>query len=172
MELWKDIPDYENLYQASTLGRIRSLPRNTTRGCILAPKMTGPKTSQYHGVQLWKEGIPSTQKIHRLIALTFLTKVGDKTTVDHIDRDKFNNCLSNLRWANQSEQNLNRYYDLGRSGHRHITPRGDRWVVQICWKGSRQFYKSCESLDDAIDARDSYLELIDPGYEDELDFQE
>lgn len=46
--------------------------------------------------------------VHKLVALLFLPQVEGKYTVDHIDRNKQNNHLSNLRWANQVEQARNR----------------------------------------------------------------
>lgn len=45
--------------------------------------------------------------IHRLVAETFIPNPENKPTVDHIDRNPNNNCLSNLRWATHSEQRDN-----------------------------------------------------------------
>lgn len=46
--------------------------------------------------------------VHRLIGLLFLRNDEGKLTVDHIDRNKRNNHISNLRWATYSEQAINR----------------------------------------------------------------
>jgi len=48
---------------------------------------------------------------HRTIGLLFIPNPDNKPTIDHIDRDPLNNNISNLRWANTSEQMLNRDID-------------------------------------------------------------
>jgi hypothetical protein len=53
-------------------------------------------------------GVESKHYVHRLVALTFLSKERGKHEVDHIDRNRSNNKLSNLKWANRSEQNYNK----------------------------------------------------------------
>lgn len=57
-------------------------------------------------------------RIHRLIAEAFLPNPDSKPTVDHIDRNRQNNALSNLRWATMREQGLNR------TGHHRVLERG------------------------------------------------
>lgn len=57
-------------------------------------------------------------RVHRLIAEAFLPNPENKPTVDHIDMNKQNNALSNLRWATMQEQNLNH------GGHHRVLERG------------------------------------------------
>tara|TARA_R110001599_G_scaffold7187_5_gene35374 strand:+ start:2072 stop:2527 length:456 start_codon:yes stop_codon:yes gene_type:complete len=65
----------------------------------------------YKRIRLHKNNIKKKYFLHRLLALHFIenTRIGIATTVDHIDRDKLNNNLSNLRWATHEEQRANRY---------------------------------------------------------------
>ena len=158
MEEWEDIPGFEGLYQASSLGQIRSLNYLRT-GQIknLSQSLNGPAGNQSLRVCLWKYGIQSQEKVHKLVGLAFLPNLENKLTIDHIDRNHFNNNLSNLRWATHTEQNLNRHYDLGASGHRHILKRGDSYYVQICRGGRRVFSKTFPTLEEAVKARDTFL---------------
>jgi hypothetical protein len=62
----------------------------------------------YCRVKLYRNGIESKHYVHRLVAICFLSPVKGKPEVDHIDRNRSNNKISNLRWANRSEQNYNK----------------------------------------------------------------
>jgi hypothetical protein len=64
----------------------------------------------YKRIGLRKDGKQKLLYLHRLLALHFIenTRPGIALTVDHIDRDKLNNSLSNLRWATPEEQRANR----------------------------------------------------------------
>tara|TARA_R110000824_G_scaffold158993_3_gene333130 strand:+ start:1564 stop:2022 length:459 start_codon:yes stop_codon:yes gene_type:complete len=68
-------------------------------------------THGYKRIGLRKDGKQKHFRLHRLLAIHFIvnTRPGIAITVDHIDRDKLNNSLSNLRWATIEEQNANRY---------------------------------------------------------------
>ena len=67
-------------------------------------------TYGYYKLSLYKNGKSYNKTIHRLLALHFIKNDNPeiKTSVDHIDRDKTNNNLSNLRWASSSTQELNK----------------------------------------------------------------
>tara|TARA_R110000796_G_C14343767_1_gene410704 strand:- start:38 stop:520 length:483 start_codon:yes stop_codon:yes gene_type:complete len=69
----------------------------------------------YLFVNLCKDGKKKQYYIHRLIALHYIEKPEDKLEVDHIDRDKTNNSVNNLRWATKAEQarNRNAYSNTG-----------------------------------------------------------
>ena len=106
IEIWKDIEGYEGLYQVSSLGRVRSLPRKGTSGKILRP---GTNTKGYLFVILYKDGKTKCYKVHRLVAQAFVPNDDPehKTQVNHInDEDKSDNRVSNLNWMSPKE-NLN-----------------------------------------------------------------
>lgn len=117
-EVWKDIPGWEGLYQASNLGRIRSLDRRRTvkgtracKGRVLSPNDLG---NGYFGVHLYRYGSPRrVTTVHRLVAEAFLPTDPERGEVNHIDGDKSNNRLSNLEWVTRVENEYHSKYVLG-----------------------------------------------------------
>ena len=100
MEIWKDIKEYEGLYQVSNKGKIRSLPKmigNRFRDNSIILKSWKNK-SGYLTIALSKNDIKSTKKIHILVANAFLIKHFDFLTVNHKDCNKTNNNVENLEW--------------------------------------------------------------------------
>lgn len=88
-------------YQISTLGRIFNI--QTERFVSGTIRRDG-----YVDISLIDDThINKKHKLHRLVAQIFLPNPENKLTVDHIDRDRTNNKLSNLRWASHSEQRIN-----------------------------------------------------------------
>lgn len=106
-EIWKDIPGWEGLYQASSLGRIRSLNymgRGETR--VIKQTIscsTAHKNHKVLVVGLFKNGKRRTFLVHRLVLMSFVPNTEGKPNVDHIDGDSLNNRVSNLRWVTQME---------------------------------------------------------------------
>ena len=95
---WKILKENEN-YSINKKGKIKN---NITKK-ILSPSIN--KDSGYYQVDLWKNNKPKKYTLHRLIASNFIPNLEDKPTVDHIDGNRLNNDISNLRWATYSEQN-------------------------------------------------------------------
>lgn len=102
-EIWKDVPGFEGLYQASTEGNIRSLNYKNQKGKIqnLKPR---PSNKGYYKVQLSdKEKKKKDYQWGRIIALTFVPNPENKPSIRYIDKDNTNNKPSNLEWATIQE---------------------------------------------------------------------
>ena len=95
-ETWKDIVGYEGVYQISTNGNIKSVPRKGTRGGLL---ISTKDKDGYLCVGLNKNGKRKTFKVHRLVAITFIPNIDNLPEVNHKDENKSNNCVDNLEWC-------------------------------------------------------------------------
>ena len=110
MEKWEDIDGYIGLYQVSNLGNIKSVERfrtNGKSGYIQQSKIL--KTGNRNGylfVNLCKDGVVKSFKVHRLVAEHFIPKPENKPEIDHINTDKTDNRVENLRWVTHKE-NMN-----------------------------------------------------------------
>ena len=95
-EIWKDIEGYEELYQVSNFGRVKRV----TTGRILKG---GKNTSGYIQIYLYKQGIRDVNRIHRIVAQSFIPNPENKPEINHIDEDKTNNRVDNLEWVTKKE---------------------------------------------------------------------
>lgn len=113
-EIWRDVPGYEGYYQVSNHGRVRGLDRfikskNGSRqkinGKVIKPRVS---ESGYISVQLRKNGKVLHTNLSRVVAQVFIPNPENKPEVDHIDTDKTNNHVSNLRWVTRYENQHNK----------------------------------------------------------------
>ena len=96
-EIWKDIPGYEGHYQASDLGRIRSIKKEPY--IILK---TDFQKNGYERTYTWVKGKKKTLLIHRAVAKAFVPNPNGLNEINHIDENKANNKASNLQWCTHS----------------------------------------------------------------------
>jgi len=97
-EKFKDIPDYNGVYQVSNLGNVKSLKCGKER--IMKP---GVNSAGYLTVALCKYGKQKSCGVHVAVAMAFLghTPDGLKLVVDHIDSNPLNNHVDNLQILEQ-----------------------------------------------------------------------
>lgn len=102
-EIWKDIQGYEQLYQISTLGNVKSLNYNNTgKEKLLKPSKI---TDNYLQVSLHKQGKRKMYLVHRLVALHFIPNPNNLSEINHRDEDPSNNVISNLEWCDRKYNN-------------------------------------------------------------------
>ena len=111
MKLWAAVPGYENFYEVSNFGDVRSLTRAVPYGRHKGMTYTGRDIKQfisgkYLSVKLAKAGVTKTTYVHELVLLAFeglRPKMDGRCEIRHLDGDKLNNALSNLKYGTVKE---------------------------------------------------------------------
>lgn len=106
MNVFEHVKGYENLYTINRKGEVMS--------CRYTKLMTQQqKKDEYYCLTLVDVNkIRHKCFIHRLLAIQYIPNPENKPEIDHIDRNRTNNDLSNLRWVTKLEQNNNKSNNL------------------------------------------------------------
>ena len=99
IEIWKNVVGYNDLYEVSSLGNIRTRKTKTDKSFRI-------DRDGYATVKLRENGKDKFRFIHRIVAITFLDDPNCKPEVNHIDGNKLNNSLENLEWVTGIENEL------------------------------------------------------------------
>lgn len=150
-ETWKDIPGFEGLYQASSLGEIKSVSRTRwngrgyyiTKEKILKSAFAGSKskdvTRKKLMVILIKDGKRYNKLVHQLVALAYIGERPENMVVCHCDGNHTNNKPSNLRYDTQQQNVMDIYRHNGHFSKNKLTTDE---VLQV-----RKMYSAGKTVD-------------------------
>jgi hypothetical protein len=153
-EIWKDINDWNGVYQISNLGNVkskRSTRHKILKGCI--------DTGGYKYVALCKDCKRTFKWIQRLVAIHFIENPLGLHDVNHIDGDRKNNKITNLEWVNRRE-NVSHGNFLRNSDKKYIgiyQNKSGRWASKIWVNGES---KSLGTFNTDIEANMAYQNYL------------
>ena len=148
-EIYVQIKDFQN-YCVSNLGNVKNIKTNT----ILKQQFD---KDGYKLINIYDENSKMhTKRVHRLVIEAFKENVDNKSCVDHIDNNKQNNNVNNLRFATRVENGRNRVIGKNNtSGAKGITYEKDikKWRARITIDGLTVHLGLFETIEDAKLAR-------------------
>lgn len=123
VEIWKDIEGFENKYQISNLGNVKTLDRYDSLGRFHKSKLLKisiEKDGYEYITLLGNKGATKSFFIHRLVVHAFMTNLNDLPQINHKDGNKTNNKVDNLEWLT-AKQNVRHALRTGlrKSGENH-----------------------------------------------------
>lgn len=159
-ETWKDVIGFEGLYEISNTGRVNSIKRNTTAGGIVKLSVV----DGYYCLTIWKDGKGSFKRVNRLVAESFIPNPENLEQVNHKDRDRKNNNVSNLEWTTARENNC--HSAIHRKGKTSkyvgVFPRKYKdsvyWAAYCSLNGKRVGLGHHKTEEDAYKARVGFIE--------------
>lgn len=128
-EIWKEIPGYEGCFEVSNLGNFRSKDRKVPsrwggfRNYPGKPLKVENMGDGYCRIVLMKDASKKRFMCHRLVAMTFIPNPDNLPYVNHKDGNRSNNCVDNLEWCNQSQNERHAIDVLGKTMKNKTNPK-------------------------------------------------
>lgn len=123
-EIWKDVPGYEGMLKVSNYSRVLNVPKRI----IMKQTVDG---MGYLRIVVNVEGKYHHISVHRLVLLAFVPNSENKRCADHIDTNKLNNTIENLRWATYKENANNSITKIHRKNSHIHTIFSDKRVAKF-----------------------------------------
>jgi len=155
-EIFKPAFGYEENYEVSNTGRVKSIKRINPRGRVVNEKFLKlvEDKSEYILAHLSKNGIARNVRVHRLVAQTFIPNLENKPQVNHIDENKSNNRLDNLEWCTAKENTNFGTHNTRMSKSKH------KQIVSISSSGLIRFFDSVESAYKTLNLKQTSVSAV------------
>jgi hypothetical protein len=163
MEEWRDVPGYEGLYKVSSIGRVmrcdeykKKTYKNGKKHRILKNALT---PTGYPHVQLYKDNKCNDVNVHRLVSMAFLGRPKcNSHVIDHINRDKTDNRVENLRYVSISANRRNsEISEASSSKFNGVQLYRKLFDARIKINKKNKFIGSFQNEEDAARAFDRYV---------------
>jgi len=168
-EVWKDVVDFEGIYQISSLGNFRRNPDKPRKANY--PLLINRLGYTY--VSISKSGIKANKTIHQMVAAAFIPDFKYGMHINHIDGNKQNNALNNLELSNPVHNNTHAHTlattsKPGKSKYRNVSIRFDKrnkqpkiqYMASVKINSKRNFIGLFDIEEDAAKAVDAFLDSI------------
>ena len=144
-EIWKPIKNFEELYEVSNLGRVKSLAKRGKPERIMKQAISH---KGYPTLSLCKNAKSTRRAVHRLVAQAFIDNPDNLPQVNHIDGNKQNNNVENLEWCDNSYNQIHAN-KMGLNEHRiqRVKESCSRPIAMYDYKGN--FIRAFSSLNKA-----------------------
>lgn len=161
-EEWIGAYGFEEFYMVSSFGRVKSLDRDvpTPRGYTIFKKgrILRPSGLDYSVVKMQYDGKIKTEKVHRLVAKSFMRGADFSLEVNHIDFDKRNNYLGNLEFCTKSHNIEHMRNCLKKLGKKWYVDKSGMMVIQMTL--DNKFVRKFVSISEAARITDCYPSSI------------
>lgn len=146
-EIWKDIKGYEGIYMISTYGRVLSVPiwrviksNKSLKGEFISYKnphitLGNKERNNYRRMDLCCEGKITRKFVHRLVAEAFIPNPNNYPIINHKDENPSNNCVDNLEWCTQAENNAYGTHRIRQAATQRYSAPNRKEVVQLSLNG-------------------------------------
>jgi hypothetical protein len=168
-EIWKDVVDFEGIYEISNFGNFRRNPLKSRKAKY--PKLLNRLGYEYIGIS--KDGKRTNKTVHQMVAAAFIPNFKYGMHVNHINGIKHDNTLTNLELSNHVHNNTHAHtlptaYKPGKSKYFNVSIRKDKrnknprfdYVASIKINSIRHYIGTFLTEIEAAKAVDNYLDKI------------
>lgn len=173
-EEWRDVVGFENRYKISNLGNLKSksyLKKGNNNSLYLTEEKNiniKPNSHGYYAYKFCENKKQKTYKIHQVVAMAFLGHKpnGHDYYVDHIDRNKLNNSVDNLRIITPKESICNRdIFKTSKNVGVSYDKSRCKWVARIIIDNKYKFLGRFDTEESAYnEIKDRKGKLVDGSF--------